>query len=397
MKTRHSLVLLCVLSAACGGEAQPPTEAPNRPPVAVRTVAATLGDTSDALEAGGVVRARTSATLVSRIVAPVVSVRVKPGDRVREGQVLVTLDDRDLGAHVRRAGDAVKAGSEAVRASSAELEAAQASRDLAQATHTRMSTLHERRSATAQEFDQSQAALRGAEARVAAATARVREAEASVAALNAAQDAAVTVASFANITAPFDGLVTEKLVEPGNMASPGMALVRIEDVRGLRLEVRVDESRAPFLTVGVRVPVLLGDAQVPVEGTVSELARAIDADARAVLVKIDLPSGSGVSGAFGRAVLPGASRRALSIPVSAVVRNGQLTSVFVADGGRATLRLITVGPELNDRIEVLAGLTDGESVVVSPPPGLVDGAPITVAGAAASTPGTDVASAGGRP
>lgn len=394
MMTRQTLVFLCVVSAACGGETPVPAESPSRAPAAVRTVAASLGDTNDTLEAGGVVRARTSATLVSRIVAPVVSVRVKPGDRVRQGQVLATLDDRDLGAHVRRATDAVKAGSEGVRAASAELQAAQANLDLARATHRRMSTLHERRSATAQEFDQSQAALRGAEARVAAATARVQEAEASVAALGAAQDAAVTTASFASITAPFDGLVTEKLVEPGNMASPGMPLIRIEDLRGLRLEVRVDESRARFLTVGAHVPVRLGEADAPIDGTVSEIARAIDADARALLVKIDLPPASSTSGAFGRALLPGVTRRALTIPTSAVVRHGQLTTVFVAEGGRATLRLVTVGPEIGDRIEVLAGVTEGESVVLSPPPGLADGSPITPSsGAAVAAP----VSKGGRP
>ena len=153
------------------------------------------------------------------------------------------------------------------------------------------------------------------------------------------------------------------------MASPGAPLLRLEDTRGFRLEVRVDESRLGQIHEGDRVPVLLGTGTEPVAGTVTEISRAVDADARASLVKIALPEVPGLrSGVFGKARLSGTRRRALTVPPAAIVRHGQLTSVFVVDGGVARLRLV----DLRDT-EVLAGLAEPEHVVVSPPAGLSDG------------------------
>jgi hypothetical protein len=171
-------------------------------------------------------------------------------------------------------------------------------------------------------------------------------------------------------------MVTGKMVEPGNMASPGIPLLRLEDTRGFRLEVRVDESRAGQIRNGDRVPVILGAATSPVTGTVTEVSRAVDADARAFLVKIALPDLTGLrSGAFGKARFSGTPRRALTIPQSAIVRRGQLTSVFVVDHDVARVRLVHLSES-----EVLAGLTASEQVILSPPAGLTDGRHVSVGG-----------------
>jgi RND family efflux transporter MFP subunit len=194
----------------------------------------------------------------------------------------------------------------------------------------------------------------------------------------AASEAAGATESFARIAAPFDGVVTEKLVEPGNMAAPGTPLVRVEDARGFRLDVRVDESRIAQIAPGSTVPVLLdaGGAPVTVGGRVAEIARAVDADARAFLVKIELPDTAGLrSGMFGRARFAGAPTKGLTVPAGAVVRRGQVTSVFVVDEGVARLRLVN----LRDT-EVLAGLADGDTVIVDPAPGLADGRRVTEGG-----------------
>jgi hypothetical protein len=109
---------------------------------------------------------------------------------------------------------------------------------------------------------------------------------------------------------------------------------------------------------------------------VDEVSRAVDADARAFLVKIALPDTTGLrSGGFGKARFRGTLRRALTIPPSAVVRRGQLTSVFVADKGRARVRLVNLHES-----EVLAGLTESEVVILSPPAGLTDGRRVSVGG-----------------
>ena len=166
------------------------------------------------------------------------------------------------------------------------------------------------------------------------------------------------------------------MVEPGNMASPGLPLIRLEDTRGFRLEVRVDESRAAQIRVRERVPVVLGSGATPIAGTVTEISRSVDADTRAFLVKVDLPGVAGLrSGEFGKARFRGTPRRALTVPASAIVRRGQLTSVFVVEQGVARMRLVNVSES-----EVLAGLTDQDVVIVSPPAGVADGRRVRVNG-----------------
>jgi hypothetical protein len=171
-------------------------------------------------------------------------------------------------------------------------------------------------------------------------------------------------------------MVTEKMVEPGNMASPGMPLLRLEDTGGFRLDVHVDESRAAAIGRGDHVPVWLGTDSSSTTGTVAEISRAVDAGAHAFLVKVALPDGPGLrSGVFGRARFAGTPRRALTIPSSSIVRHGQVTSVFVVERDVARVRLVN----LSDA-EVLAGLVESEVVVLSPPAGLTDGRRVRVGG-----------------
>lgn len=376
--TRPIVALAIASASACS--AIPRQEAEARPPVAVTVAAAVVMSVADEFEAGGIVQARTAATLAARILAPVRDVRVAPGDRVRSGQTLVVLDSRDLSGQTRTAEAGARAAGEAADAAAAEQQAADAERVSALATHTRLAGLHERRSATAQELDDATARLRAAEARVASAAARARAAASARDSALAASGTAATVESFAIVTAPFDGVITEKLVEPGNTVAPGTPLLRLEGTRAFEFHTRIDESRATKLSPGMAVTVVFDDAAngTPrmVQGTVAELARAVDTDLRAVLVKIALPNTESFpSGTFGRARLPMGTRSALTVPASSIVRRGQITSVFVVDNGVARLRLVNA----TDR-EILAGLAEGEIVVVVPPPGLVDGHPVTAGG-----------------
>jgi multidrug efflux pump subunit AcrA (membrane-fusion protein) len=335
-----------------------------------------MTDVASAVDSGGVVQARTTARITARILAPVREVRVSPGDRVREGQTLIVLDGNDLAAGARSARSAALAAEQGANAAAAERQAAEVALALALASHDRIAGLQAKRSATAQELDDATAALRSAEARVAGASARALQAASVVESARAASDQASTTESFTRIAAPFDGMVTEKLIEPGNMASPGMPLLRLEDTRGFRLEVRVDESRIGRIRNGEGVPVFLGTGTSPIDGKVVEISRAEDADARAFLVKIALPDAAGLrSGEFGKARFGGTPRRALTVPSSAIVRRGQLTSVFVVDKGVARVRVVNLSES-----EVLAGLTESEMVILSPPSAVTDGRRVSVGG-----------------
>jgi RND family efflux transporter MFP subunit len=344
--------------------------------IAVTVARVAMTEVGTAIDAGGVVQARITAAIASRILAPVRDVRVSPGDRVHKGQILIVLDADDLAASGRAARSAAAAAEQGSKAAAAERQAAEAGLVLARASYDRIAGLQARRSATAQELDDAIAALRSAEARVAGASARALQAASTIESARALAEQASTTASFTTIVAPFDGMVTEKMVEPGNMASPGLALLRVEDTREFRLEVRVDESRAGQIRNGDKVPVFLGARTSSLEGRVVEVSRAVDADARAFLVKIALPGVRNLrSGEFGKARFAGTARRALTVPSSAIVHRGQLTSVFVVERGTARVRLVSVSDT-----EVLAGLSESEAVVLSPPAALADGRRVIVGG-----------------
>jgi hypothetical protein len=161
------------------------------------------------------------------------------------------------------------------------------------------------------------------------------------------------------------------------MASPGKPFLRLEDTRGFRLEVRVDESRVGQIRNGGSVPVFLGTRITSIRGTVVEVSRAVDADARTFLVKVALPDSPGLrSREFGKTRFGGTPRRALTIPSTVGDRAPrQITSVFVVDRDVARVRLVNLSES-----EVLAGLTESEMVILSPPAGLKDGRRVRVGG-----------------
>lgn len=370
-----------VTLAACQAPADKPAE-----PVAA-AVAASLGrveavDWPSTYEAGGVVRARQVAVVSSRVVAPVVEVLVRAGDRVRRGQVLVRLDAREVGAQATRASASATGMRLSLEAAQAERRSVESAVVLARVTHDRVKGLLEKNSATAQELDQAVAALAGAEARLAGATARVAEAEAGLAAAKAGEESASVGASYAVLTAPFDGLVSNRQVDPGSMAAPGVPLLTIEDTSAYRLEVRVDESRAHHVAPGTAAEVRIdrggADAESWVPARVVEV-ESVNPTLHSFVVKLDLPKSTDVrSGVFGRARVIGPSERVLAVPGAAVVRRGQLTLAFVVDAeGAARLRMLSPGRERQGRIEVLAGLKDGDRVVLAPPDAIADGTPIT--------------------
>ncbi len=390
MPRRHALLAgnVAVVIALAGSAGVLPgcssrtktTPADTEAPIAVTVATVAMADVADTFEAGGVVQARTTAAIMARILAPVREVRVAPGDRVRAGQVLIVLDGSDLAARAQSARAAALEADQGVIAAASEQQAADAALALARATHERIAGLHAKRSATPQELDDATNALRAAQAHAAGAAARAQAAVSGVDSARAASEAAGTTASFALITAPFDGVVTEKMIEPGNMVAPGTPLMRLEDTRGFRLDVRVDESRIGQIAPGAIVRVSLdsgtGGAATNVSGTVTEIGRAVEADARAFLVKITLPDTIGPhSGTFGRARFSGQARRALRVPAGALMHRGQVTSAFVVEKGIAHVRLVNVSGT-----EVLAGLSEGDVVIVGAPPSVTDGRRVSVGG-----------------
>lgn len=373
------LVALLVGLSACGeGEKKKPAEV-SAAAIPVTAVPATAETWPGLYEATGTVRARTSSSIAARVMGYVREVKVQAGDRVREGQVLVTLETRDLDVSARRA----EAARESVKSSMPEAEsaiaAAKANLDLAQVTFGRMQELFQKKSISNQEFDEASAKLKAAQAAHEMARARRGQLNAKLAEVEQEVSSAEVSRSYAQVVAPFSGVVTARTVEPGTLAVPGTPLLSVEREGALRLEASVDERRLAEIRVGQAVSVTLESIGRTMESRVAEIVPSVDAASRAYVVKIDLPPTAALrSGVFGRAVFQSGSRMVVTIAAAALTERGQLQSVMVADGGVARTRLVTVGQRLKDRVEVLSGLSEGERVIVPVPRELRDGARVEV-------------------
>ena len=309
----------------------------------------------DQIVAVGTVRAAETAQISAQTMGSVISVNVREGDAVGQGQVLATIDPAQAQAGLDRAQAALSAAQH-------ELAAAETERSLTESTLKRFDTLYQRKSVSPQEYDEVKARYQGSVARSEAAQSGTAQAKAAVA-------QAQTAFSYTRLRAPFSGVVIERRVDPGTLATPGMPLVTIEATGRFRLEATIDEGSLRYAHVGESVPVTLDaypDQQL--SGKVTQIVPAADPNTRSFLVKIELPSDAVLrSGLFGRAYFPRGERESVFVPRTAVVERGALKGVYVVGPDQiAALRYVTVGDIVGDRLEVLSGLNIQEAVVVSP-------------------------------
>lgn len=325
----------------------------------VSVLAVQRGTVPDLVEAVGTVRAVQSSDLASQMMGNIVEIRVREGDRVQRGQVLAVIDDAQPRAALDRATAAVTAAQQQLAAADSDLA-------LAESTLKRYQTLYDRKSVSPQEFDEVKARQQSALARRDIAQADQAQAKAALAQGHASLD-------YTRIRAPFDGIVTGKKADAGSLASPGMPILTVEDVRRYRLEVTVNENDLRYLRIGQSVPIMIdaldnAELKGQIKGKINEIVPAADASTRSFLVKVDLPADTRLrSGLFGRVEFSRGDRLSLLIPRSAVVERGQLQGVFVLDQNKvASLRYVTLGKPSGSTIEVLAGLHSGEFLVARP-------------------------------
>ena len=355
-KTIASVLVLggLLALAGCSREEQVSAAAPEVVRgVHVETVQpVTVPEGSDAV---GTVRAQQTAQLSAQIFGEVRQVRALEGAKVRGGDVLVVLDSAQQQAGLEGAKAAIAAARQ-------EIEVAEADSALADSTVRRYQPLSVKEEISGHQMDEVKARARAASARRDMAHAQLAQAEAGLA-------QARTMHGYTQIRAPFDGVVTAKLADPGAMASPGTPLLTVEDTRKFRLEVTVDESKIAEASLGESVPVsldALGDATL--QAKVVQIVPAADPGSRSFLVKLELPSDARIrSGLFGRAMFAHGTRQAVMLPKTSVINRGQLQGVYVVGGDQiADLRYVTLGRASGDKVEVLSGLQTGDRVVIAP-------------------------------
>jgi len=354
------LYLLTIATASlfltsCGSEDKKPV-ADNSPVITVKTSQVEASGNSPFLSVSGKIQATNSADLSTRMMGYVNKVHVNVGDKVRKGQLLVSINNSDLQA--KRA--QVNAG----------ITQATVGFNNAQKDYNRFKNLFADNSASQKEMDDMTANFEMAKARLESAKQMKNEINAQFA--------------YSNITAPFSGTVTSKNVEAGNMANPGVPLISIETPGNFEVMAMVPETEISDIKNGSSVDVLVKSINKTIKGKVTEVSTSAKNTGGQYLVKIDLEKTDAniLSGMFTTVQFP-VERKVKSelvlIPTDAIVTNGQLSGVYtVSQSNTAILRWLRLGRTFGNQIEVLSGLNADEAYIVSAEGKLYNGAKINV-------------------
>lgn len=324
---------LALLFSGCR-RTEPVVNPPAGPAVPVKTSIVNSERLPLFIEVPATIRPAARAVIAARLTGTISTLPWGLGQSVKSGEILLTLSAPEVEARVRQA----------------QAQAAETTR-----------TAERERTLVAKGVSPPDA-LRDAEDRLRFAQASLAEAEAMLA--------------YATVRAPFDGVVTEKHVLPGDLATPGLPLLVVESTQHLRAEGNIPETLAASLHLGDALTVIVDEPPATVAGKIEELSTASDAVSRSLLAKVALPAGAVRSGQFVRLKVPAGHSNSLLVPTGAVTRFGQMERVFLVEKGRAVLRLVKTGRVSGERIEILAGVNAGEHVVLAPPAALRDRSPV---------------------
>lgn len=336
--------ILFVLTIVAGCKSDEATTTSTKPPLP--TVAVTVAKVMEKvaqnqIELVGTVQAVERAEISSKISGNILSISIELGSKVKKGDLLVQLSAGEISAQVQQA--------------SAQLE--QAKRNL-----NREEKLLKKNAATPE---------------------TVKSLKDTVRIAQAAFLESQTMLNYTSVLAPFDGIITKKPANAGDLATPGKPLLQIEGENNLQILTDIPEAMIHTISMGDELMAHIPATGSQVTGVVTEIAPTADPSSRTTPIKIRIKSESHLrSGQFARVTLAAQNTKTMAIPKTAILPYGQLQRVFVVENEMANLRLVRTGISLDNSgselVEILSGLEIGDTVVASGNGSLQSGQPVQV-------------------
>lgn len=368
MKKRTYLVFLLILMvlASCDSQTIPPgfsgKEGGGRTAPAV-TAKVEKKEMIQMYEAVGTIRPLTESVIESQVSAQVLKVFFTPGKSVEQGELLISLDSRQLTARMKQAGEGLSVAKNNLEQAMKSMDEASANLDQTRAAYERTQKLFESDIVPVQKLEIDKAAFLQSKARLERSKDAVLSAKSTIRQAEQVVKEARIALGYTEIKAPASGIVAKRMADPGDLAVPGKPLMVIQTSGALRLEASVREGLISRVILGGEYQVRIDTVQSKVDARIEEIVPYADPATRTFLVKAALPQTPGIyPGMFGRLMIPVGREDTLVIPQEAVIRVGQLEQTLVKKDKGWQRVYIKTGKTLENRIEVLAGLSRDETI-----------------------------------
>lgn len=335
---------------------------PNTDNAVLVTVSTPAGDEQQGLNISGQIEASQSANISTRVMGYITMLKVKVGDRVSKGQVLASISNQDLLAK-RAQTDAMIAEADAnVKSAKKDFD--------------RFTVLYGQQSATAKELDNVTLQYSAAKARLEGARQMRNEINAQL--------------SYTNLTAPFSGIVTQKLADAGSMANPGMPILTIEQSGSYQVSASVPENMISQLKQGDKADITISAINKTISGTVAQINESSQYTGGQYIIKVNIPDKdktglyagmyANVSIALKTPVAVKQNENTnILVPLQSIERKDQLTGLYtISSGNTALLRWVRLGKTYGSQVEVLSGLEKNEQFIVSADGKLYNGVPVKI-------------------
>lgn len=335
------------------------------------------GRIGDTLMIAGAFKAFQDVDVHAKVAGYIKTIYVDVGDHVKEGQILAVLEVPELQAELAGANAAVRRAKEEIRRAQGDVERAQSTHVAAHAMYKRLSQAAEQKEGLVaqQEVDDTQAKDLGSEAQLSSAQAALSAAQQALEVAEASQKQYEALANYTRIVAPYAGVVTLRYADTGALIAAGtssstqsMPVVRLAQVSKLRLVLPIPESMAAQIHLGDPVKVRVKALNKDFTGKVSRFADSLDMQTRTMETEIDFDNRSGqlIPGMFTETALNVTGQQnALLVPLEAVTQGKNDATVLTLSSKNAVEeRHVTLGMQGKESFEVIAGLKEGDRVII---------------------------------